>query len=333
MVSLLTTLKRYLKWLVPATHVSLCVQEPDGSHYRVFTASGDEARFSMGMGLAGWVLHRRTMLDVPDLQDAAYLPPELGGITLQQGEGAVLAVPLHGDDRFVGVLTLGSHRVGAFASVDRGVVRLIASQVAAAAQMVLLLEELDGATAIISGLARAVEAKDPYTHGHAGRVTDYAVALVDAAGLPGRVRELVAQAGPLHDVGKIGVPDAVLMKAGPLTDEEFALIMRHPAIGEEICKPLQSLRHLRAGIRHHHERYDGRGYPDGLGGMDIPIEARVLAVADAFDAMTSHRPYRQGMTIARACEILTANEGPQWDPDLVPLLCALVSRDPIREHP
>ncbi len=127
-------------------------------------------------------------------------------------------------------------------------------------------------------------------------------------------------------MGKIGVPDHVLSKPGRLTEEEFALIKRHPEIGDEICTPLRSLRRLRFGIRHHHERYDGLGYPDGLAGEEIALEARILAIADAFDAMTSTRPYRQGMPIERALAIIAANEGPQWDPNLVPIFCVLMDR-------
>ncbi len=172
-------------------------------------------------------------------------------------------------------------------------------------------------------MAKAVEAKDAYTQGHAGRVTAYAIALVDAARLSSVVRDIVAHAGPLHDVGKIGVPDYVLGKPGRLTEEEFDLIKRHPVIGDEICRPLRSLRRLLAGIRNHHERYDGRGYPDSLTGENIPLEARVLAIADTYDAMTSNRPYRNGMSHEKAISILRANEGPQWDPALIPVFCNL----------
>lgn len=183
-------------------------------------------------------------------------------------------------------------------------------------------EEMDDAATIIAGMARAVEAKDPATRGHADRVTTYAIALAQAAGLSPQVQEAVAGAGPLHDIGKIGVPDMVLRKPGRLSEEDLAIIRHHPEIGDEICMPLRSLRQLRAGIRWHHERYDGRGYPDGLLGEQIPLEARVLAIADAFDAMTSDRPYRRAMPLEKALAILSANEGPQWDPALIPVFCA-----------
>jgi hypothetical protein len=316
-------LARRLKWLLPAAYVSLCLVEEDGARYRVVDAGGAGAAYPLSEGLVGWALRHRTALDIPDLQDEARLPPGLGGTALHRGHGSLLVLPLLAERRVLGALTVGSPAVGAYAAVNRGLVQLIALQVAGAARTTLLLAELDGAGAIIAGLARAVEAKDPYTHGHAARVTAYAVALAAAAGLPAAVRDLVAGAGPLHDVGKIGVPDAVLAKAGPLTGAEFALLRRHPAEGEAICRPLRALRRLLPGIRHHHERWDGGGYPDGLAGAAIPPEARVLAVADAFDAMTSDRPYRRGMPVARALAILGANAGPQWDPALVPAFRAL----------
>ncbi|GAC1326238.1 MAG: hypothetical protein NVS2B16_23260 [Chloroflexota bacterium] len=198
----------------------------------------------------------------------------------------------------------------------------------------------DGADAIVAAMVRAVEARDAYTKGHSERVTRYAVALAVAAGLPRSVCDLLLNAGPLHDVGKIGVPDSVLGKAGFLTDDEFVAIEHHPEIGDAICEPLRSLRRLRPAIRHHHERYDGRGYPDGLSGTDIPLEARVLAIADSYDAMTSDRPYRPRVTRDRALATISANAGPQWDPALVSVFCHLwrpggdvqVEEVPIQRH-
>jgi len=323
LTDLLRTLQRQLKWLLPATYVSLCLLEDDARHYRVLVLDGDTRVYPLEEGLVGLALRKRTTLDVPDLQDETRLPPGIGGVALHQGQGAVLVLPLKADDHLLGALTIGAPRVGAYSAVEQGLVSLIVLQVAAAVRTALLLAELDGAEAIIAGMARAVEAKDPYTHGHAARVTTYAVALAQAAGLPRHLCDVIAHAGPLHDVGKIGVPDGVLGKPGRLTDDEFALIKRHPEIGDEICRPLRSLRRLRGGVRHHHERYDGRGYPDGLAGADIPLEARVLAIADAYDAMTSSRPYRPGMPEAQALAIIAANDGPQWDPALVALFRAL----------
>jgi len=323
LADLLTVLRRRLKWVLPATHVSLCLLEDDGVSYRVLTPDGAAVRYALEEGLIGWALRTRTALDIPDLRDETRLPSDVGGVALHHGQGALLVLPLHAEERVLGALAIGSPRVGAYTATDRGIVNLVVAQVAAAVRIALLLAELDGVGAIIAGMAKAVEAKDPYTWGHADRVTRYAADLAAAAAFPAHIQDLVVRAGPLHDVGKIGVPDAVLGKPGRLTADEFALIQRHPVIGDDICAPLRSLRRLRPGIRHHHERYDGRGYPDGLVGEAIPLEARVLAIADTFDAMTSTRPYRAGMPVDRALALIAANEGPQWDPALVPLFCAL----------
>lgn len=324
----LAILQKQLKWLMPAAYVSLCLLDDDGESYHVLQTHGESAHFSINEGLVGWALRYRVPLDIPDLLDETAFPPGIGGVAWHKGQGSLLVLPLLSGTDVFGALTIGAPRVGAYRATDRGLVQMITLQVAAAVRTALLMNELDGAEAIIAGMAEAVEAKDPYTRGHADRVTAYAIALADAAGLNRSLRDIIARAGPLHDVGKIGVPDTVLGKPGRLTDEEFALIKRHPAIGADICRPLRSLHRLLAGIRSHHEAYNGDGYPDGLMGTAIPLEARVLAIADTYDAMTSNRPYRTGMPADRALSIIARNDGPQWDPALVAAFLTLHEPEP-----
>jgi putative two-component system response regulator len=170
--------------------------------------------------------------------------------------------------------------------------------------------------------ARAVEAKSPYTMGHADRVTAYALALAEEVGLPQRDRDLLRRGGVLHDIGKISVPDTVLNKPGPLNAEETAVIRQHPEQGVKIIEALESLRDTIPLIRWHHERLDGRGYPDGLAGDAIPDLVRVLSVADIYDALKSERPYRAALSHARCLEILRADAaGGGLDPDLVARFC------------
>ena len=171
--------------------------------------------------------------------------------------------------------------------------------------------------AAVKALAEAVDAKDEYTRGHSRRVSDYAVALARELGLDEGYVNLVHTSGTLHDVGKIGVPDVVLKKTERLSDEEFAMIKRHPELGEKIVAQIPQLRDTLPGIRHHHERWDGTGYPDGLAGAEIPLVARILAVADSYDAMTSDRSYRKGMAHEVAVEQIIKGAGKQFDPDLV----------------
>jgi GAF domain-containing protein len=169
----------------------------------------------------------------------------------------------------------------------------------------------------LRSMTRAIDARDSYTQGHSERVAKLAFELARQLQLPESSCQEIYLAGILHDIGKIGVPDNVLLKAGPLTDEEFETVKQHPVIGFRIIEQLAKLDFTLPGILHHHERWDGRGYPDKLAGTDIPLMARILAVVDSFDAMTSSRPYRHHMPLAKARKIISEGAGTQWDPDIV----------------
>lgn len=166
---------------------------------------------------------------------------------------------------------------------------------------------------VIRSLINAMDAKDTYTCGHSDRVAQFAKRIGQELQLDQDECERLYMTGLLHDIGKIGVPDAILTKPGRLTDEEFAEIKKHPAIGHEILKHLKQLHYVLPGMLHHHESIDGTGYPHKLAGNDIPLFARILAVADSFDAMTSSRPYRKAMPLERATSILRDGAGKQWD--------------------
>ena len=174
------------------------------------------------------------------------------------------------------------------------------------------------------GLANALEAKDVYTRGHSERVGATSRRLALALGLASPDVEIVARAGLLHDIGKIGIPEVVLRKAGPLTDEEWTLMRRHPVIGAQIVAPFEFFAAGAIVIRHHHERVDGSGYPDGLAGDAIPLGARIVAVADVYDALTSDRPYRPAMSEDEALGHLQAQAGRGLDETIVAALLGLV---------
>lgn len=178
------------------------------------------------------------------------------------------------------------------------------------------------------GLANALEAKDEYTRGHSDRVAALARRLALEAGLAEREADVVAQSGLLHDLGKIGVPEGVLRKPGPLTDEEWTVMRRHPLTGAQIMAPLEFFAAGALIVRHHHERQDGTGYPDGLAGEAIPLGARIVAIADVYDALTSERPYRRGLTHAAAIERLTAEAGHTLDARLTGLFTDYVAHEP-----
>ncbi len=181
-----------------------------------------------------------------------------------------------------------------------------------------------GILSIIHALAAAVEARDIYTHGHSQRVRDYAIALAEALGLPSDRTINLSTAALLHDIGKIGIPDELLRKNDKMTAEQWEIIQSHTKLAAAIVGRIPSLTPCLPAILHHHERWDGKGYPTGLQGEAIPLEARILAIADAFEAMTASRPYHQPMPLSRAIEELKRNSGTQFDPKLVEVFLNIV---------
>lgn len=169
----------------------------------------------------------------------------------------------------------------------------------------------------VKALINAIEAKDPYTSGHAARVRNYSVNIAKSLQLSEKKIERIRTAALLHDIGKIGIDDNILKKCGKLTDKEYAAIKNHPTIGAEIIKDVGFLKDSMDIVKHHHERFDGKGYPDGLKGDEIPIEASILMLADSFDAMTTDRPYRKAMSIEEAIQEIIINSGTQFNPEIV----------------
>ena len=174
-------------------------------------------------------------------------------------------------------------------------------------QVGLRIVGLQTSQSVVFAFARAAEAKSPYTQGHAERVTEYALALAAQLGLSAPEQDVLRRGGLLHDIGKISIPDAILDKPGKLTEDEMRIMAQHPVQGVKIIEPLQSLHDVIPLVRWHHERLDGRGYPDGLQGDAIPLLVRILTVADVYDALSSDRPYRAALPHAECLEILRQN--------------------------
>jgi putative two-component system response regulator len=189
------------------------------------------------------------------------------------------------------------------------------------------LVRMDAAHAAVAALANAVEAKDPSTERHCQRLANLAARLGAQTGMDGLDLDAVAYGALLHDVGKIGVPESILIKPAPLDADEWELMRRHPEIGERICAPLASAGTFTPIVRHHHERWDGQGYPDGLRGEAIPLGARIVGLVDAFDAMTHDRPYRRAMPTEVAVNELWRESGGQFDRALVPLFVIELERN------
>lgn len=193
----------------------------------------------------------------------------------------------------------------------------LAARVRSALRLKALYNTLDSAEQVIFSLAAAVEAKDPFTERHTQRVAETARHVGRRLGLPEFALDALYRGGIIHDIGKIGVPDAILLKPGPLDDCELSRMQAHVVVGESIVKPLRSGSSLLPIIRHHHERHDGGGYPDGLSGAKIPRLARIVAVCDAYDAMVNERPYRKRRSVEEAVAVLVDGAGTQWDPEVV----------------
>jgi putative two-component system response regulator len=178
-------------------------------------------------------------------------------------------------------------------------------------------DELERVEGVIFAMSRIVEGKDPYTVGHCERLSAYSVRLAHRIGLSADQTTSLERAGIVHDIGKIAVPDSVLLKAGPLTCDEWKIMREHPINGAHICMPLKSFRCVHPIIRHHHEKLDGSGYPDGIKGSEIPLTARVLQIVDVYDALTTERPYKRALSVNQSFEIMEAEvKKGWWDPDV-----------------
>ena len=180
---------------------------------------------------------------------------------------------------------------------------------------------------VVHSLADAIDAKDTYTNGHSGRVAKYSKEIARRYGYSEKAQSDIYMMGLLHDVGKIGVPDAVINKPAKLTDEEFAMIKNHPAMGSRILKNIKEMPALATGARWHHEKYGGGGYPDGLSGNDIPEEARIIAVADAYDAMSSRRSYRDVLPQEVVRGEIEKGKGTQFDPKFADIMLSMIDED------
>jgi putative two-component system response regulator len=194
----------------------------------------------------------------------------------------------------------------------------IRTRVAALLRVKFLLDQLERAESVITTLGLTIEARDPYTAGHCERLAHYAVSLGRALGADAAMLKSLWLGGFLHDLGKIAVPDSILLKNGPLETDERSVIQTHPVVGADLVREMRTLDEVRPIIRHHHERFDGSGYPDGLKGEAIPLGARIMAVVDVYDALCTERPYKPALSHREAIDILRQEaEAGAWDPYVV----------------
>ncbi len=310
------------RWLLSFGRCTLTLVATDRQYYRAFAL--DAARhgsygaeiFSRSVGFAGWVLEHSQALRLSHAEENLAAAPSEQAILLPQAH-SVLILPLIADGMTIGTVNFSASRPDAYQVGTLAIARLLALQIGGAVAQALLLEDLDSSETVILSLAHAIEAKDPTTEGHCQRLAQHAEQLGRTLGFSGARLRILRMGATLHDVGKIAVPEAILDKPGALTADEYAIMQRHPVAGAAICAPLRSARDLIPAIRHHHERWDGTGYPDRLAGEAIPLDARIVAIVDSYDAMTSDRPYRRGLPVEKALAIMRENRGPQWDPTLL----------------
>lgn len=334
---------------VNASRGSVLLTSPDGEELQVAASIGlpeeaEHAAMQMGSGISGWVAEHNKPLFVQDIHDA----PQLDGISCQLVDKSFISVPLerkicldergraarHSDPGVVAVLNVTSKQGSSiFNESDLKMLSIIAKHASAALENVRLIKDIeDSHLSTLNSMALLIEAKDKYTHGHSTRVRNYAVMAAMKLGLGPDDVETIRLGSTLHDIGKIGVADAVLNKVEKLTDDEWRSIKMHPVIGYDVLENVRFLskEHL-ALVRSHHERIDGRGYPDGLKGDELSPLVRIIAVADAYDAMSSSRAYRAGLTPQQIVEELKRCSGAQFDPEVAALFIDLIENGEI-EH-
>jgi HD-GYP domain-containing protein (c-di-GMP phosphodiesterase class II) len=310
--------------LMKAEVGSLLLIEEENHLLRFEVALGDKEKtlkaiaLNMGEGIAGWVAQHGEPLIVNDPQKDPRFFKEMDGRTDFRTQN-LIAVPVKVKEKVVGVLEAINKQDGEeFTQDDLSLFASLANQVAIAldnARLYQELEEMFFQTA--ESLAEAIEKRDPYTGGHTQRVTQYSQAIVGRLHLTPSEMKGLKIASVLHDIGKIGIEDRILKKSEKLNPEEFEVIKRHPNMGAEIIEHVRQLRGIAAAVKFHHEQMNGLGYPDGKKGEEIPILAKIVAVADAYDAMTTDRPYRRAISKEAAIEELKRCSGTQLDGEVV----------------
>jgi HD-GYP domain-containing protein (c-di-GMP phosphodiesterase class II) len=261
-------------------------------------------------------LIKRHEVTISDPEMSPFIPSER---IKETGCRSLVYVPIYSRERLLGLMVLLCQKEKEELETDElNLEAAIARQAAVALENTALYEDLEMSYfSTVKALARAIEVKDPFTYGHSERVTEYALAIAKRIGLSEAEIQNIKYAAALHDIGKIGIAPKILEKTEPLSEEELVHVKAHAQLGDSIIEPVAFLKAPRLIIMHHHERYDGNGYPDGIAGEDIPLGSRILAVADSFEAMMSDRPYRKALRMEDAVKELETNSGTQFDPTVV----------------
>jgi putative nucleotidyltransferase with HDIG domain len=285
--------------------------------------SGTKHSITAGKGLAGWVATNKKSLLVEDFDKQDRFPLVS---TMGYRRRTAISAPIMIKDELIGVISLINRKDGTcFSDEDRTLLATMASETAMAINNALLLERIQkGYFSMVQSLIVAVESKDVYTKGHSERVTQYSLLIGEQMGLDMDQLEIIQQAGVLHDIGKITIELSILNKPTSLDSEEYNKIKDHPLTGFRILEPIDFSEKIKMCVLQHHERIDGMGYPNGFESEDILLEAKILAAADAFDAMTTKRPYRNPLSVQEALREMVRCSGTQFDPEVVEVLTRVV---------
>jgi putative nucleotidyltransferase with HDIG domain len=308
--------------LLDAKISSIMLVDEDSQELVIAAAHGlsegyiSKGPIKVGESIAGKVIQEGRPIAVDDIRD----DPRHAFTDHARMEGlcSLLSVPLSLKDRVIGVLNVYTDEIHSFNPHEINLFTSLASQAAIAIENARLFESLEEIyIEVITAMASAIDARDAYTHGHSQRVTEYAVVIAEEMGLSGAEVDIIRNAGILHDVGKIGIKEDILKKPGRLTEDERREMEYHPFIGTKILQSVKLLEPVMPLVYHHHEWFDGTGYPDGLRGEEIPLGARIISVADALESMTSDRPYRKALPVEEAMAELRRCSGRQFDPRIV----------------
>lgn len=283
------------------------------------------ARVQLGQGAIGRAAAERRPVQVQDTETDPDYPFRY--LTRPRGIRAILAVPMLSGDELVGGVVVWRRTPGPFGQGEVQLLETLAQQSTAAIRNARLYSALEQAyDNTLEALTAALDVRDRDTEGHSRRVAALALAIAREMQLSPREQQALYRGGLLHDIGKIGIPDSILHKPGPLSDEEWAVMRNHPNLGFQVLNRVEFLQPVTAVVLYHHERFDGLGYPMGLRGEQIPLVARVFAVADAYDAMTSWRPYRPALDSATAVREIVRHSGTQFDPEVVNAFLRVMAR-------
>ena len=300
--------------------VVVTLLEPGSASSAMNYVSGRERtvrRFTEPVELNAEDLRAYASCDGHVLFSGASVPAHLEPLT-RRGLGWFLSLPIFVKQELAGVITLASREALSDTDVDTVEAREFADRVAVALSNVRLVEEQEQLNwQTLNALARAIDAKSSWTAGHSARLTNMALEIAKVMGLSDAELKALHRGGLLHDIGKIGTPHHILEKKGPLTEEEITVMREHVRIGARILEPIEAYAAEIPVVLSHHEKWDGSGYPDGLAGEEIDIKARILAVADVFDALISERPYRPGWEFDRVVETIRSGAGKDFDPQVV----------------